>query len=243
MNLEEEYWELLEDYAAGKLDIKSQKNVEIWLSTNEDAQTTLIGIQTMMEQIPDEEDRNQYLQDQIEEVLRTNTTPPVKKSKNIRWHWPVAASIVAVASVTYLLFFSSASLEDKLNEHLSEPYAISNQVRAVSPSVENGWVASYKKGDYKSTIIQLEKTESIKGIERLYLALSYLYENQSNQAAELLETSFDNQYLDPQRVWYLSLAYLNQNQKQEAIPLLEQLVNAQSFKSEEAQELLKLIKE
>lgn len=240
MNIEEEYWDLLEAYASNELNVEMHNKVKAWLETNKDAQTTLLGINTLMEEMPEKVDRDQFHKGQIENIVSGHTSEIKQYGTNLKWFW-AAAIIVVVASVTYFFLNSTDTLNQKLAQYLSEPYAISDQVRSGASQETQDWIKAYKTADYSKTIDLLTKSDSLTSKERLYLGLSYLYNDQDDLSIDQLNEPFGSPYLDPQRKWYLALAYLQSEQSALAIPILEELQSNKSFKATEAKELLALL--
>ena len=243
MNLkEEEYWDLLEDYASQKLNADTQQKVARWLKKNEDARTTLLGIEDMMAEIPQQEDRNDFFRNLNDEMISAHLPKEKNKIRYTRWYW-MAASLIVMVGISYFLVKERNDLSNKVNTYLSQHHGLSNQVRSDSFEAKEKWPDAYHNAQYEKVITILANNDSLVAIEKLYLGLSYMYTDQYNLSINQLNIPFANIYLDPQRQWYLSLAYIKSGQNNLAIQTLKLLIEEQSFMNKEAEELLDLLQE
>ncbi|MEM9341355.1 MAG: hypothetical protein AAGA66_21675 [Bacteroidota bacterium] len=240
MSQEKEYWDLLEDYASEKLDADVRIAVDEWLSKNEDARTTLVGIESLMEELTDQQEMDRFHQHLVDEIISDHAKEKQGRTASIKWYWVAASLLVMVTGISYFSRDGNDTIEKKLSLYLSDPYDLSDQVRS-NTSSSSSWKDAYKNFDFERVIALLSKEAPLMPFEKLYLGLSYLYTGQSESAIAILKTPFNNPYLDPQRKWFLSLTYLKTGQNERARPLLEGLAKNQSFKTLETRELLKLL--
>ncbi len=176
-----------------------------------------------------------------------------KEEKNtfIRKIWYAAASIILVATVAGILYFSSTP--DLTNEEIFteyfEPYQnlVTYRNSSSADSLLNIGMAKYDKGEFGEALSYLSQVEG----ENLVLASFYggisalAIDNtvSSQQSLEIVIKSQNNLLINAAK-WYLSLALLKENKLDSVQNLLKELIDSNdSYYNKKAKVMLELVEE
>lgn len=177
---------------------------------------------------------------------------PQMKTVSRTWSWalPLAATILLCVGLFFYLHRTTTTIpfgtEQLLAEHLSErfPSEIGRGQVDISQFREAAREA-YSKEDYPAASSNYELVgEGRTGEDTFFLGLSYLYNNNSAKAVEMLSDAHNRsaptkkEYSQPID-WYLALAHLKNGDVAAAKPLLQQMIDGNYWIKKEAEELLK----
>lgn len=196
-----------------------------------------------------EEDHKAHLGNILEEKFKV--VPPQKKRTNrIRLY-----SIISIAASILLLFIASQVYQDAIQpsadklvaDYLSKPLPHNFGRKGITEEhIRANGNEAYQTENYKDAIInytQLMDDEKGDIVDQFYLGLSYLYNNQVEQAIQALSAAksmeLSNTFQDKEDInWFLSLAYLKNGQKDAAKKELNFIITNNLYRSVDAAKLL-----
>jgi len=157
--------------------------------------------------------------------------------------WLVAASVILIAGLTYVLTLSNPTSQELFAANF-QPYE--NVVHPIVRGTEEqdqktkAFIA-YETGDYKLAVsLFSDLYEKDKQPYYLfYKANALLKLEKANEAIPLLKEHLQTKdTLNDKSTWYLALAYLKIDDKSNAKILLEEIIKSNKFKAEDAKKLL-----
>ncbi|NER19066.1 tetratricopeptide repeat protein [Spongiivirga citrea] len=157
--------------------------------------------------------------------------------------WLVAASVILIAGLTYVLTLSNPTSQELFAANF-QPYE--NVVHPIVRGTEEqdqktkAFIA-YETGDYKLAVsLFSDLYEKDKQPYYLfYKANALLKLEKANEAIPLLKEHLKTRdTLKEKSAWYLALAYLKIDDKKSAQLLLEDIIKSKKYKASEAEKLL-----
>lgn len=241
MDRDENYWSKLPDYAEGRLSDVEASEVQRWLSTNEDAQSVVNGLEQIKSEFPDEKARDAYYQKE----LNTTLTRVNSKATPTALQYVAAAAILLVGGFLALFLRhnqAEPSLKDLLSQYSAEFYSAPFNSRGDSSQVLD-WIKTYQSKDFESTAEALAlRSSSQDPRETFYLGMAYFYSGEFQRAfSQFSYVSLEGSVFEEQSSWYAALALLNLNETERARILLNQISRDKTFKFNEAQQLLEVL--
>ncbi len=241
-------------YLKGRMDQETLRKFEEALSNNEELTDEVQWHKDFQDilLLAEKEDLQEHVQQLIEEEKNQGSTKPNEAKvvplqsfwRDNRRYLSVAA-LLAIAFATSLLFFSSEP-KPLFAKHLEAPYFSSPEKTRGGAKID--WIKSYQDQDYPQVVAllqQLEQKSELSNEQKLYLGLAYLYQ-EDNHTAEAIQYLKATQQKNPTLYnstcnWYIALAYLKDGQKEKAKEYLQEIVAKQSWKHQEAKQLLEEI--
>lgn len=183
-------------------------------------------------------------------------SPQKKRAKRIRLFSRFAAAATLLLFITIGIFHapfnSTNSTQELLAIHLKDKKQGKNSKKSIEivEHIETDAMVAYEENDYKSAIplfVEIIEKKEIKIENYLLLGLSYLYNQNTQQAVEALKTartiiltSTQNNTAEmaSEINWYLSLAYLQDKDYKNAKKELTAIIENNGWKKEAAEELL-----
>ena len=184
---------------------------------------------------------------ELKSALQKEETIDIKfastKSRKLYYPIGIAASIVLVVSVIFVLRESSVSSTELFASYY-QPYANIESPVSRSESNENNPYALYESGDFQIALPLFEKLikenpsnpapvfyAGICNLEldRVKTSISYF---------DLIESFENNKYSRP-ALWYLGLSYLKLKERQKAINTFELLAKGSDIYAGNSEEILK----
>ncbi|MEZ4886966.1 MAG: hypothetical protein R3E32_19710 [Chitinophagales bacterium] len=247
--------DIIQDYLEGNLDKNSLTKFEEELAVNTALAEQVKWHETFTDAILLEE--KEKLQQHVKQLIKNekvqsskenHTVSSVKKFRISNRHYWAAAAIVFLTFSVALLFYSN-NQSSIVAEDLAVPYAAPVVTMGATKIDNQLWqqaILAYQTGEYEQVVAALTQKEQVGSLnteQKFYLGLAYLYQNMNEpqQVVQYLEAAKqENPTLYEETCnWYIALAYLKDNQKEVAKQYLQTIVNNQSWKHQEAQELLK----
>lgn len=232
--------ELIEKYLENSLNAEEQAQFDTLL--NEDASFKKeVAFHDNIKRVAEEKDTDDFrsmLSGFEEEHQPTKVFKLQRYSK-----WLVAASVILIAGLTYVLTLSNPTSQELFAANF-QPYE--NVVHPIVRGTEEqdqktkAFIA-YETGDYKlaiSLFSSLYENEK-KPYYLFYKANALLKLERANEAIPLLKEHLQTKdTLNDKSTWYLALAYLRIDDKANAQKLLEEIIQSKKYKVEEAKKLL-----
>lgn len=161
----------------------------------------------------------------------------------------IAASILLAIALIPILGLFSNSAEALLAEYTIEnPYpnrTIRKSTEADLSEIRLNATEAYNQQQFAAAIEnyqQLVQQDQAQLEDLLYLGLSQIYEQESQNAVETLEKaqvlSVQTQSFEQEIDWFLALAYLQNEAVADAKQLLDKIVNTNAWRAADAQKLL-----
>ncbi|MEM7369038.1 MAG: tetratricopeptide repeat protein [Bacteroidota bacterium] len=165
-----------------------------------------------------------------------------------------AVVLLLVIAIPFLLNRNpQVPLPDLYAQHFERPRDPAPLPRAEDPPAsyqDSLWQAAAKEfsqANHQATIdilnlIKQDPEETSSGKASFYLGVVYLQMNQTDQAIALFnQVSSTSNYLDQTR-WYRALTYMVMNDREKSRSAIQELIDSgQSFKHEQAKEILELL--
>lgn len=202
--------------------------------------------------LAEKEDLQEHVQQLIEKEKNqdnsksneTKVVPLPSFWKANRRYLSIAALLAIVFAISFL-FFSNES-KPLFAKHLETPYFSSPENTRGGAKID--WIKAYQNRDYPQVVTllqQLEQKSELSNEQKLYMGLAHLYQedNHTTKAIQYLKAI---QQKNPTLYnstcnWYISLAYLKDGQKEKAKEYLQEITAKQSWKHQEAKQLLEEI--
>ena len=162
--------------------------------------------------------------------------------------WLAAAGIALVLGLSYVLMLNDTTSNEELFSNYFEPYRnVIQPIERGSSQQDQKTLAftAYEKGDYKKAIDLFSKLYDTTNESYclFYKANALLKLEKAKEAVPLLLKHLKTKdTLTEKSRWYLALAYLKLNNKIEAKKTLKKVLSESTYKTKEANELLKKIK-
>lgn len=161
--------------------------------------------------------------------------------------WLVAASVILIAGLTYVLTLSNPTSQELFAANF-QPYenVVHPIVRGTKEQDQKtkAFIA-YETGDYElavSLFSELYEKEK-QPYYLFYKANALLKLEKANEAIPLLKEHLKTKdTLSEKSTWYLALAYLKIDDKNNAQLLLEDIIKSKKYKASEAEKLLEKFK-
>ncbi len=232
---------LLEKYIQNRLSQEEKAEFDTLL-LNDDAFKKDVDLSINLKQVAQHEDNADYRN----LISSFETVKPQQKRRYTKWL--AAASIVLILGLSYVLTLDDKPTNEELFTNYFEPY------RNVIQPIERGnsqqdektlAFTAYEKGNYKKAIVLFSKlyNSTNESYYLFYKANALLKLEKANEAIPvLLEHLKTKDTLTKKSRWYLALAYLKLNNKVEAKITLKKVLTESTYKTKEANELLKKIK-
>ncbi len=232
--------ELLEKYFQGNLNANEQAAFDTLL--NEDASfKEEVALQLSIKRVAEEYDDNEF-RSMLSDFEAEHQPKKVFRLERYS-KWLVAASVVLIAGLTYILTLNNPTTQELFAQNF-QPYE--NVVHPIVRGTEEqdqktkAFIA-YETGDYELAVsLFSDLYEKDKQPYYLfYKANALLKLEKAQEAIPLLKEHLKTKdTLKEKSTWYLALAYLKIEDKENARTLLQQLVNDKQYKVKEAKTLL-----
>lgn len=237
--------ELLLDYLDGILDLENTHRIRKEIEESEELKSIVDGIVHLKElEEYDNEQILEYIQ-KLQSGFKEEKTIS-KLIPNTKFIWlKIAASLLLVVTAWFVLqnIFSTTTMSDFVDVQLSEIYPAPELFR----DKNSDWTLVHKyynEGEYNFAATELSKIKTSDPDDKaadFYLGLCYLYDNKTDRAIEYLQSvSTSTSRLSNNAKWFLSLAYLKTRNEPMAKSILTAVIDAKSYKHEEAQKLIEL---
>lgn len=162
--------------------------------------------------------------------------------------WLVAASILIIIGIGAMTFLNNPVDSDQLYLSYFEPYENVVQPITRGESIENMKTEvfiAYEKAEYEKAAQGFNKLYQTtkESYYLLYEANALMANDQPEKAIPLLKKQLaaNDAFAEKSR-WYLALAYLKTKKPEKAKEFLREILNAQAFKSGEAENILGKLK-
>jgi tetratricopeptide (TPR) repeat protein len=179
---------------------------------------------------------------QFEDTVKIKSTD----TKSSFTYLKIAASIVILITASWFGYQNvfNINYENLYSENYTYyPNTVYSITRSDSVnSLEREAFVAYEAKDYQ---LALEKFNTVKNKDYFdfYKAQSYLNLNQYENAKHLFETIIEtNKKFIAESHWFIALVYIKEENKAKALEYLDLLVENHSYKTEEAQALIKALK-
>ena len=194
------------------------------------------------------EDWRQKLEEQYGSTAEKGPNPPKKNLPFYSVVLSLAASIALIFGLLFLFPNSSSDYNSLAESYIqTAPFANNLDARGNNQSEEFRTIATsaYKKGDYQAAISAYEQAikQGEKTVEdHFFLGLSYLYNNQFDQASLFLSESLklsksNGEFFEEEIRWFLALAQIKSGAKEDAIRTLKNIKEGH-WQYSKSQELL-----
>ena len=235
--------ELINGYFEGSLSESQLEEVQNLLKTDADFKADFEFQKELQQSLKKEERR------EIKQLFSDlNTVETETETKVVRMRtWLAAASIALLVGLgSYLFFFNTAEVNtDKLYAENFAPY--DNVVHPIERGNEledlqtRAFVAYEEKAFMKALRLFKElQTKQNDGYIKFYEAIVLMQLDKQQEAIPLLENYRDgNGELKDRATWYLALAHLKLENLPKAQTELKNLIALGTFKTKDAEELLK----
>jgi len=223
------------------------------------SEVELKAFNTLLENDPDFKKEVAFEQE-VQDTLVLNDREKVKKEmqdwdtpkskphirKNNFAPWKIAASLILLIGISWLLFFYTQSTSTaELYASNFEPYR--NVVQPIvrgedKEDIQSKAFKAYESKDYKNAIVFFDQIlqEDPSTTISFYKANTLLQLNKTSEAITLLETTVKSaDTFQDRALWYLALAYLKEDNVDASKKTLKQLIAQSKFKSKEATALIK----
>lgn len=160
----------------------------------------------------------------------------------------IAASLILILAVSFILLFVVQPSHEKLFEKYFEPYP--NVITEKGSTLDedklfNLGMYYYDLKNYDTAIIVFNKlleTDSTNGTILFYSGIAYLGLEKSSEAINVFSFMKNKEInFTEQIMWYHSLSYILQDDYQKAIPMLKELKQGRGHYSNKADEILSKI--
>ena len=187
---------------------------------------------------------NQYFNLDLKRILQEEEAKLKKKPVNFYKWAGIAASIVLVIAISYLVFFTGQTDSQQLYAQYYQPYpnVVTPAQRSESSTI-NPALSQYEAGNYSEALTTIEEQIS-RGDQAPYLAfyggIAALNTNEETKAIAFFEKVIDRKdktFAGPAK-WYLGLAYLKAGQTKKAIQIFEEIKTSGNDYSQRATEIL-----
>jgi tetratricopeptide (TPR) repeat protein len=187
---------------------------------------------------------NQYFNLDLKRILQEEEAKLKKKPVNFYKWAGIAASIVLVIAISYLVFFTGQTDSKQLYAQYYKPYPniVTPAQRSESSTTDPG-LSLYEAGNYTEALKHLEQQIS-QGSQAPYLAfyagIAALNTDEETKAKNYFEKVINRQdetFANPAQ-WYLGLTYLKSGEKKEAALLFEEIKTSGNDYSQRAAEIL-----
>jgi tetratricopeptide (TPR) repeat protein len=164
------------------------------------------------------------------------------KKIKLNTKWLVAASILLLFSIVYLMLPNNTNNEDLFSQNF-EPYrnVLHPVVRGEKhlTKIEEAFVY-YENKDFLKFIEIMDSANYSNVDYNFYIANAYLAINYSKEAILILRDYLDDKYIKfkIKAQWYLALAYIKSKDFKNAKIHLNRVIQQDLFKSKEAQKLI-----
>jgi len=187
---------------------------------------------------------NQYFNLDLKRILQEEEAKLKKKPVNFYKWAGIAASIVLVIAVSYLVFFTGSTDSKQLYAQYYKPYPnILTPAQRSENSTTDPGLSLYEAGNYAEALKHLEQRIS-QGDHDPYLAfyavIAALNADEETKAKTYFEKVINLQdeiFANPAQ-WYLGLTYLKSGQKKEATQVFEEIKTSGNDYSQHAAEIL-----
>lgn len=163
--------------------------------------------------------------------------------------WQIAAASLVIVLLTgglwYTLSSKSYSSERLITEYYKAPHAV-GQSRSVEYGSDNALKEAfnyYQQNDYTNAL-KCFRTLDNQVTAKFYSGVCYIELGQYQEATDFFEfviNDKDNLFIE-QAEWYIGLIYLMNNDKDKAFDHFNKISKADSFYTDQAQEILKYLK-
>lgn len=184
--------------------------------------------------------------EKIEAVLGEKQPSPKSLLRNY-WFWGIAGALLICGAIGIkIIYFSSPNINYALlyQQNVSVYDMVVNLPNPndaatidTDPLMIKG-LRAYQQKDYKQTQAHLSSylSKNNDNTAAFYLALAYLFDDNTTRAIELLQKNSSDIFAD-ERHWYLALAYIKSEKKDLALMELKKLTNSFSYATQ-AKELI-----
>lgn len=218
-------------YLQGKLAPEEMRAYESSLSEEELKELAFeVGVQ---EGIVDRSKKN--IREQLQEFES-------KGKRGSHWNYSyvgIAASIFAVATITFYLSRSQPSLYDQYYE-VYPNYEVTSLRGSDDPSIREEAYLAYDQGNFGEAIRVFNALDSLSSADVFFRGICHIqqtnYEDALFDFAAVISTKEPNYY--EAAVWYTALIHLKQEDKAKATPFLQELSLGNSEFSKASMELL-----
>lgn len=181
----------------------------------------------------------------IAEAAAAAPAAKVRRFSPMMRYAAVAAAIIILAAIGYLLRPQSVAVEDLYADYYlaytpSQTMGDGN----LTDSLYQQGVKAFKEKKYDAAITELEQitSETSKYAEaRMLIAASYMQQEKYAEAIPYFEEAAQSPNLADEAVWYQALAYMMNGETEEAKSLFKKIAASQGYKHQEAASLLKKI--
>jgi len=246
MSIEENKYDLIEDYILGKLEGSVKKDFEDLLRVDAELRSSVKEYKLMIEgtRYSGRKKLIGFLQNI--EKNRSKNSRPAGTMRSL--YYGIAAAIILLIAFYVVIDNSLQKSPVKLAEAYYEPYPAlyGSATRGVENNLTELEQAMnlYESAQYQAAIDRFQKLDNTDQQELIifYMANSYLGLDNFNDCEVLYRTVIDTGEIFPtQAKWYLALAYLQDKKTEQAAKLLQDLVAKNSEYSEKSSKLLKSI--
>lgn len=168
---------------------------------------------------------------------------PLYKRPLFKW---VAAVVLIALVMASLLLGGKRSPETLYAQYIDLDDVPSLTSRSNEDSLLTNFETVFKAGNYRQFITEVEtisNREDENASLLIYKGLSYLELNNAEAALNSFDDLIESDLLDaPRGYWFKALAFLKTGQSEKAREVLQLLVEADSYKAEEAAEILQKLK-
>ena len=172
------------------------------------------------------------------------------KGSKKKINWRIAASILILIGLgSYFILFNKSLNNDELYANYFSPYenVVAPIVRDKVTLTKKAEVFSlYEQAEYKKALEKFNQLTPQDSIDvatlNFYKANTYLQLNAFEKAKNLFSKTQKNEEWSQESLWYLALISIKLNDIDAALNYLQELKVKDTFKNEEVEELINLLK-
>lgn len=249
MNLSENQFELIEAYLTSQLSPTDRTSFETDMADDTELRAEVnrqrdlrlglraLGIQRTLARTRAQFDQPDNL---VGESTSAGTVPvsqPVVRPLYTWRYWVAAASVVLLLGIGYYTYQQSGDRQAEIAyadtfsptspDQLLKEFPTGSLPPSVRTQLQNA-LTNYRAGNYDAVIVQLKTLPTDKQTiyyKNYFLGLSYLANNQPNNAIPLLKQSLTapSSAIRQKSDWFLALAYVKNGQTKKALPMLNRI--------------------
>jgi tetratricopeptide (TPR) repeat protein len=178
----------------------------------------------------------------IAEASAAESTAQVRRFSPVMRYASMAAVIIVLAALAYLLFPQTASPETLYADYY-QPYTHSQTMGAgdATDSLFQRGVKAFKENKYEEAIRELQLIASDAtqyGDARMLIGAAYMQQEKYGDAIPFFQEASQNALLADQAIWYKAWAHLMAGEKEVAKSLFQKIAASQGYKHQEAEKLV-----
>ena len=226
-DLTPEEFEIFEKYLSNEMSSRDREEFSKKLEGDPDLQQKLHSVKLLLTGIQEpalKENLDQYHNDL--QLLKGNRSTSSAKVFSIK-KWLVAASIIFIAGIAALLYFTAPDPGERLfSQYFKPDPGLINSMGVSDNYTFDRAMIDYKTGDYGKAVLAWEKllkTNEANDTLNYFLGSANLSLDKNDKAISYFSIvlSDPNSVFFKEANWYTGLALLKKNKKKEAIPFIE----------------------